>query len=215
MNSEEIIANIHDIYKRYPVPLNLQKHLLRVAAIGAYVANNWKGPRINKTDLVAYLLLHDIGNIVKFDFKQADMYEADVASDLEGWKKRQQEIVAKYGKEDHQVMAAIARELGAAPRILHLLQHNDFFKLDAIRTGSDWEQKIGKYADLRVAPFGVVSLAERFKDIKKRYAGRVPLEKVDARIDDAYEIEKQVLSNTSLKAEDINDEAIKKYVDSF
>ncbi len=43
-------------------------HLLRVAALGALIADNWTGTTVNRHTIVCTLLLHDIGNIVKADY---------------------------------------------------------------------------------------------------------------------------------------------------
>ena len=213
MNSQEIIANIRQICQRFPVPPNLQKHLFCVASIGNLIADNWKGPAINRTDLVAYLLLHDLGNLAKFDFSRP---QGDL--DITYWKKKQEELIAQHGKDEHEILKAFAGQLDVPPRVMHLLMHNEFTLLNEIAAGTDWEQKIGKYADMRVAPWGIASLGERFTDLKKRYAGRAAV--VDGPelmmiMDSASAVEKQIFAHTALKPEDITDASIKKYVDSF
>ncbi len=87
---------------------------------------------------------------------------------------------------------------------------------DLIRS-SDWENKLGKYADLRVGPHGVLTLKERFDDLHKRYAGKKVMR--DPRLPSArhatFVVEKQVLSNTDLAPEDITDNTIKKYYETY
>lgn len=45
---------------------------------------------------MAYLLLHDIGNIVKLDFHKLELYDEEL--DAPFWKKRQDEIIARTGE---------------------------------------------------------------------------------------------------------------------
>ena len=67
MKSKEIIEHIQSIYQTFEVPKNLQEHMLRAAAVGSILCDNWKGPAIHKEDVIAVLLIHDLGNIVKMD----------------------------------------------------------------------------------------------------------------------------------------------------
>jgi len=212
MNSETIIKDIRNIYKRFPVTKHLQNHMMQVAAIGQLIAEHWKGPALNRDDLLAFLLLHDIGNIVKFDFTQKAMFTPD--EDLKLWEQRQKETIARYGTETDTVILAFAREIGVSERILHLLANSSFINLEKIRDGDDWEQKIGKYCDLRVAPKGVVLLTERIADIEKRYAGKLP-PNTDALFNVAYDVEKQIFAQCEMKPEEITDERIAPIIKNF
>lgn len=217
MNSEDIIANIKSIYARFPIPQNLQEHHFRVVSVGRLIADHWNGPAINNNDLVAYLLLHDVGNIVKFDFSQKDMYRDDITLYIHGWKKRQEETIKKYGSQDQDVTLAFARALAVPPRIIQLLQHTDLLFMNDLVHSSDWENKLGKYADLRVGPHGVLTLKERFDDLQKRYAGRKFMQdpRLPSALQATFVIEKQVLSNTDLAPGDITDNTIKKYYEHY
>ncbi len=216
MESIDIIRDIRNVYSRYPVPVNLQEHMFRVAAVGELLNSQWKGPRINKENIVAYILLHDIGNIVKFDFAQKELFGVDIAKNMEYWKQQKEETIRKYGPSDMQVTLNFAKQLQVPPRIIELLQRNDFFKLPEIVASNDWENKIGKYADLRVGPFGILSLKERFEEFRKRY-GKALLQnpKLETCTTAAFELEKQVLTNTNLTAEDINNDTIKPYMKKY
>jgi hypothetical protein len=217
MNSKEIIQNIREIYKKYPVPINLQRHLLKVTAVGSMIADHWKGPALNRDDLVAFMLIHDIGNLVKYDF-DCKLYDGDIDSDVEKWKKIQKELVEKYGEDDLKVTIAFAKEIGAPKRILFLLEESYFHKLESTVKCNDWELKIGKYADMRAAPKGIVSLNARFDDLEKRYIGRaigLSLEDFEEHRKIAHELEKQVFANTDISPDEITDEIAKKYADSY
>ncbi len=172
MNNEEIITNIKSIYAKYPITSLLRNHMLNVAAIGSMICDNWKGPAINKTDVVAYLLLHDLGNLVKFDMVWSKENDPEIKADFEHWEKLQEETIAKYGDDDEQVTVEFAKEIGVSERILELLRNNEFINIKNIISKDDYAQKIGKYSDLRVTPKGVVPLLDRIKEFKKRYEHR-------------------------------------------
>ena len=60
---------ISDIYKKFATPPNLQQHLLTVTKVALYIAGNFKNSEININNLKIAALLHDLANIVKFDFE--------------------------------------------------------------------------------------------------------------------------------------------------
>jgi hypothetical protein len=218
MQSNDVIKGISYIYFRFPVPENLVFHLRTVAGVGAFVADNWVGPAINRNDLVAYLLLHDVGNIAKMDFTNTSLMTPHDVGKIEHWKTAQAKVHAKYGKDDHQVTLGMIRDLDLPPRVLALLEHDDWRKLDVIAAGNDWEQKIGKYADYRTGPFGVITLQERIADLEKRYAGKLApedqenLKKFNIAL---HNIEAQITKNLRIPVQDITDEAVAKYRLSF
>ncbi len=218
MNSEEIISNIIEIYNRFNVPPNLQRHLFQVAAVGKLIADSWKGPKLNREDLLAYLLLHDLGNLVKYDFSHKELLTPEMQDKLDYWKTAQQEARQKYGSDAHQATIAMVRTLGVPARVIALLEQDDFRNLEIVAAGNNWEQKIGKYSDYRAGPSGVVLLSDRIKDLRKRYAGKISIahDPELKNLNNAmFLIEQQVISNTTLKPEDINEESVRKYVEKL
>ena len=217
MTNKEIISSIRQIFERFRIIKNLQEHMLRVAAVGQLICDNWNGPRIDKNDIIAALLIHDLGNIVKIDFD--DKAELKLMGNekkrIDFWKQVKKETTDKYGLDDHIVSKKMSEELGVSKRLKFILKNKDFNNNEATVNSNDWEVKIASYADQRIGPLGVLSLEDRFKDLKERYAHRenknVNNPRIDIFIDCAFEIEKQVLNNTILGPKDINDESIKKY----
>ena len=214
MQSKKIISSIKEIYSRYKIPPHLQEHMLRAAAVGKFICDNWQGPEVNKEDIIAVLLIHDIGNIVKMDFESEGLRMiGEEVKRIEYWKQVKKEFIEKYGQDDHFVSEKIAEELEVSERLKFILENKVFNNNEYIADCDDWEIKIAAYSDQRIGPFGILSLNERFSELKKRYANKdnknVNNPKIDVFIDCAFKIEKQVLGNTSLKAEDINDEVVK------
>ena len=64
----EIINSINKIYTQFRIPPNLQQHMFRVASVAKIICNNWTGKELNQNDIVCVCLIHDLGNIVKYDF---------------------------------------------------------------------------------------------------------------------------------------------------
>jgi 5'-deoxynucleotidase YfbR-like HD superfamily hydrolase len=218
MKSAQIISRIDEIYERFMIPPNLKEHMLRVAGVAGVILHNWKGHELNREDIIAVCLIHDLGNIVKMDFSSEIGIKmlGKEANRVEYWKSVRQDIIKKYGEDEYQASRNMAKELKVSERVLFLLELNKV-RVDKERLVSDdWEAKICSYADLRVSPFGVVSLVERFDDLKKRYAklnkdeaGRTFFDRFKAA---GLEMEKQILEKTTILAEDINDERIIKKV---
>lgn len=165
--------NIEAIYQQFELPKNLRAHMYRVAAVGEYLATHWQGPTsVDVSLVVSTLLLHDLGNLLKFDLTNGvelfDPSERNVAY----WQERQQEMRSRYGTSVHNTTLAMAAEIGAKPRVLELLNGMGSSRLSPTLESTDWELKICTYSDLRVDPLGFVTVEERFSDILSRYFDR-------------------------------------------
>jgi len=68
---------------------------------------------------------------------------------------------------------------------------------------TEWDRKIAFYADMRVGPFGVLSLADRFADLKQRY----PHEQTQIEIyhQQSRELEQQLQDQTEIDIMAIDD----------
>ena len=220
MKSEEAIRSIHNVYERFKVIRNLQEHLMRAAGIAELICDNWKGPAIEKSDVVAALLLHDVGNTVKMDFRTEEQIKmmGDEAKRVEYWIGVQNDIIKKYGTDDHIVTEKMIDELGIDKRVKDIITGHIFANNKTIVNSNDWEIKIAAYADQRVGPYSVMTLEERFKELKERYAKRNKLGKysnLDELIEYSFEIEKQLLTNMTTSADKINDKTVKKYIKKY
>lgn len=204
MESSVIISSVDEIYERFNIMPALQMHMRRVAAVAALILSIDCYAKTNKDDVIAALLLHDIGNIVKFRLGEEDA----------SWRKIQQEAIAKYGLNDHKATEKMIHELGVNNRVALLISEMGFENLLNVIDSTDMEQKICLYADQRVAPHGVVSLQARFADLQNRYKD-TPLK---SRFDPEQEkrallLEQQIFTNTSLQPSEINDQTIARFLD--
>lgn len=163
INSSTIISSINDIYERFKIMPSLQKHMKAVAAVGKLIVSTQLNSDIKKEedDLIAALLLHDLGNIVKFNLETESADRRTL----------QKETIAKYGLDDHEVTMKMIHELKVTDRVSFLISEMGFENLHYVLNSNDMSLKICLYADQRVAPYGIVSLKRDLatceKDIKE------------------------------------------------
>lgn len=159
--------HLKEIYHHYHIPPGLQKHMLTTAAVGKYLVDHWQGFQIDQQKIIAALLVHDLGNLVKFDLnKGALVIEATLFTNQ--WRQRQQKMRDKYGSSSHQATLTMLSELGLPKEVQQLARKMDAGNVCQI-VDESIEQQICEYADLRVVPSGIAPLSERLVDLRKRY----------------------------------------------
>lgn len=203
------MRTISEIYEEYRLMKTLQLHMLRVASVASVICDSFDEP-IDKEKIVKVCLLHDMGNIIKF---QLDYFpELTKPEGLEYWQNVQREFIEKYGDDEHNATMQIMRELGVSEELIQLADQNHFHLLCEHAKGNDMFVKIMHYADMRVGPFGVLSYEERMDEAKKRYANHKDKFKEEGRlklVECGREVERQIFAHCSIKSEDVNDESIK------
>lgn len=200
--------NIIEIYNKYHLPENLQKHMLRVSACSNLIIDNWNGPEIDKDSIIRVCLLHDMGNIVKIpeEFSLDDEFI-----------KIREKYFEQYGENAHEINLEIGRKEGLSEKEIKILDGKSSRKNEETLKSDSYEIKICAYCDQRVAPDGVVSIRERLEDAKIRYTNK-PLsvwsneEKANHLIDCAIKIENQIFKYCKLNPIDINDKSIAPYI---
>lgn len=71
---------IKELYALAKVPPNLARHMIETAVVGDAVLNRWSGAPIRSDVVRKSLLVHDLGNLVKFrrpflgDWLQSEEY---------------------------------------------------------------------------------------------------------------------------------------------
>lgn len=156
---------ITEIYKKYEIPPNLADHQLTVASVANVICEHTNKGNLHR--IVLACLLHDMGNIIKFNLDKS-IPGADI-DDIEYWKEVQQRFVEKYGNDEHAATLAIVRDIGVDDGVIELIDAVGFrHSIDTLNSG-DVSKMIAGYSDMRVAPHGVVSLEERLSDLTKRY----------------------------------------------
>jgi hypothetical protein len=175
--------NILEIYKKYQIMPQLQEHQLTVAAVADFICEHFtplphpprKGEgirQVDRRDIVAACLLHDMGNIVKFDLSKTWELHPGLfvkQEDRDFWENVKMEAIKKYGTGSHNVTLKIVSELQASERIRELVDCVGFDQGVENSATEDFGKKICAYSDMRVMPAGVSSLEERMADLRVRY----------------------------------------------
>ena len=208
------MKRIEDLYSELKIPKNLQRHMLRVASIGKYTSQNWK-ENINEADVVETLLLHDLGNLLKFDFtKGVELLDKD-ERDADYWIQVQSELKSKYSSDEHTATQMMAKEAGVSERVLFLLNNMGSSILHKTLKIDDWELKICSYSDFRVSPYGFVTVEERFKDILNRYENidhvLANKEKTVEKMNYCLELEKQLQPHVKVDLQLLPEKQLKKF----
>jgi hypothetical protein len=201
---------ITSIYQKYQIMPSLQLHMLRVGSVASLICESFFEP-LQYAEVQAATLLHDMGNILKFNLSLfPDFLEPE---GLDYWQGIKTEFEQKYGKDEHQATLEIARELNMNSRVIELIDSISFSLAQSNAQSNDFEKKICAYSDLRVTPFGVVSLAERLEEGRKRWKLNKGSDPYNQDLFDQMspflpQIEQQIFAHTPITADQITDEAV-------
>ncbi len=148
-------------------------------------------------------LLHDLGNIVKFDFDKYPEFLEEEQAKVELWKGKQKIMCEKYGLDDHQATFKMLDEINNDPRVKEIISMKGFGNLRKIVTSPDKGSKILQYADLRVLPNGVCTIEERINDVIERYPKYTNLPNFDDLANACRELEQQIQENIDVPTSEI------------
>jgi hypothetical protein len=143
---------IRELYQKYHIMPQLEKHQLRVGAIVALITKD--------RDSILTALVHDMGNIVKFQ-------NIDPA-----WRSIQETYIQKYGSDANEATIKILEDAKLLQLKEYVAQESDFYKNRMKVTdysAVSLPALLTLYADSRVAFNGVVSLEDRIVDLETRY----------------------------------------------
>lgn len=207
------------VYKKYKIYRGLQDHQLRVAAIAVFLARR-AGWGLDERLAALVCLFHDMGNIIKADLSLfPQLLEPE---GLAYWLGVQKEFREKYGNDEHVATEKIARAIGLPEEVVVIMGTLRFSRTEWILKEGAMLHKVCKYADLRVAPLGILPLEERLAEARARYAGK-SFDTKDAmsaalleRAQNACRaIEREVCSALSVAPEDITDKSIAPLVEEL
>ncbi|HRN70678.1 MAG TPA: HD domain-containing protein [Candidatus Woesebacteria bacterium] len=222
---------IQDIYIQYTIMPSLQLHMLRVAAVAQLICNSFEKElsekipnqvrddniHIDTEHIIAACLLHDMGNILKFNM--AIFPEFLEPEGKEYWENIKKEYTQKYGTDEHEATIQIAKEIQMAPRIIQLIDRFYFLKAQENEKIDDYGAKICAYADMRVEPHHIVSLKGRLEEGKRRFYQNTPqlfdnavFQTMTASLG---EIEKQIFSKITIKPTDITDATVSPFIENL
>jgi hypothetical protein len=208
---------ILDIYRKYKIMPSLQLHMLRVAGVSTIICDNFQGFALDKTSIVTSSLLHDMGNIIKFDLTKFPEFLKPKGLDY--WQEIKKEFIEQYGDNESVASELIAEEIGVSPQVKKLIQATSMSSSEQNFLTKDFGKKICDYADNIIGPFGVLSLEGRLLDFKKRYQDQFPADK-DRRNFEllskyAREVEQQIFEHCRISPEEITNESVSDTIDSL
>lgn len=203
------MKKIEEIYKEYKIMPTLQLHQLRVAAVAKIITDNFVGD-LDREGVVKACLVHDMGNIIKFDL--AYFPEFVEPEGLEYWQAVKDEYISKYGPDEHKATIDISKEINIPENVMDCLNNIGFSKSTKNAESDSFENKIAAYSDMRVSPHGVISMEERIEDGNKRYKGKVGhsigSDSFESLSNSLRMMEIQIFEKVSIKPEEITEEKV-------
>ncbi len=200
---------VSEIYKKFDIPNNLVHHMMTVALVVKFIQTNWTGKQLDWDQLIKAALLHDLGNIVKFDMDKYPELMKEEVSRIDYWKKIQKKIIKKYGTNDHLATEKMLNKVNIEQSITKLILDKSFGNVIKVVNGNDWYAKILLFADLKVGPTKIMLVKERITDIKNRmphYTNRkdfpamlLSLEKLDEQIQEYLAVDINSVENNLSK----------------
>jgi len=197
---------ISEIYQKYNIPPNLQEHMLSVTKVALFISSHWIGEGLSHKELKRSALVHDLGNIVKFDFDKYPEFMGLEIKNIDIWKDKQRQMISKYGNNDHEVTKLILKELKFSDDSIEVIGSKSFTDALAISKSDNFNLKVLLYADMRVLPLGIGTLEDRLHDLEKRYSTRSYLQ---LHINACREIEKQLQEKVNVSLASINSDSVK------
>ena len=204
--------DVLQIYEKYKIPSYLQRHQFSVTAVALLVIDNFKS-MLKKDDVVRACLLHDMGNIIKFDLSRGLFNESE--EELKHWRGVQKEYIDKYGQDEHAATYAIASEIGVNANTLKLIESFGISNACNNVESESFEKMICCYSDQRVSPHGITSLEERLEEGRRRYGKEGGVDEFNIEKSCLEELEKQIFEQTNIKPNEITDESTKKIIEEL
>ncbi len=197
---------IGEVYEKYKIPPWLAEHMYRVAAVAATLFDA-SGLTEGRSALLVACLLHDMGNIIKFDFENPAL--PIPSGERAHWEAVQKDMFARYGHDEHAATLAMLDEIGVSPRVREIIDAINFRNAEAIERSGDILVQIAQYADSRVVPSGIASLAARMQDMYARYANKHPKDDdtTHRRVQALERLEQSLFAGLTIRPEDITEES--------
>jgi len=192
---------IRDLYEKYNLMPQLREHQLRVGGIVRLLTDDH--------DSIITALVHDMGNIVKFDLDRPYTKINDAIK----WKIEQEHVRKTYGRDAHEATFAILREAGLDNYNIYLRDEGRAYDNESLDI--DFFANMSKpalftlYGDMRVSIEGVVSMQERIEDLERRYGAPRAESKW------ANKLEEYIQSSASIDVNSISEEMVETLFDEL
>lgn len=227
-------TSIAQIYQHYFIPDNLATHMFQTAALGKIIIENWKHSTnqldnsrslIDQELTITTLLVHDLGNLVKFNLKKPVKYQCKEhkklfeGDNLKFWQTKQQEMIDRYSPDASLANLQILKELNLI-KSAQLLKNHTFEHINQlILKAGHWQEKIISYCDLRFTPKGLSSVTNRIKDLQTRYQTSDLTWKnkdlVKQRLNSSLTLEQQINSQTKIDITQVTTAEIDNHIEQL
>ena len=198
--------NISDIYIQYSIPTNLQRHMLTVAALAELICDNLRDVSVDKDLVIKTCLLHDMGNIIKFNLDDPSLLDEGDKQRVDELREIRLQYLKKYGQTPDEATIAIIKEITSDLRIVEICEGGRWDEDHGNGQSFAWEKKIVCYSDMRVGPFGILPIRERFANlVERRPESKVKIEKI---LEHGLELEREIQDSSKVDLKKINDQKI-------
>lgn len=207
---------IQEIYTKYKIMPSLQLHMLRVAGVASVICEHFGG-EVERENVVRTCLLHDMGNIIKFNlnFRPGDLEPEG----FEYWNGVKDEFMRKYGNDETMATHKIVEELGVGSRVLEILGFTGFAMAEKCLSTDDFTAKIVEYSDERVAPNGVVAMLDRLYEGRSRFLANKNYqsspEVFDKLVATLKLLEKEIFEKCDIGPNEITNEVVNAYIENL
>lgn len=209
--TEELLKKL---ITQYRVPVHIQKHMKKVAAVALYLGQiiKQKGENLDLILLRQSALLHDVMKLCDFNRLDIEHFEQNVTvEDIHFW--------TALMKSCHHIGHTEAaynmlKEIGEDEIAAVVRKHHTEAIVNKRDRPKTWEEKLLYYADKRVKHDQVVSLKERLADLRKRYSHDKTPHPDEPLIEKAlYKLEKEICKKAGIKPEDITEQTVKPFLE--
>jgi HD domain len=205
-----VIMTTSEIYLKYNINKGLQEHMIRVASVAELICTHATTP-LDTKNIVTACLLHDLGNLIKA--KMDSMPELYEPEGVAYWSVVQSDMKATYGDDEHEATIAMVREINPGEQATFYFNAIGSEAMTRVYENGTLGEKIATYCDMRVGPFGIISLKDRMDDLRARYLIRQKPGFAAADIDERerrlQEVEAEIFAKNTLSPTDITDEKTK------
>ena len=179
--------------------------MVRVGSVAKFITDANPG-RFDAKNIISACLLHDLGNLIKSKIDTfPDMYEPE---GQDHWRARKQQMIEIYGPNEDRATEQMVREIGVTEEIERIIDVAKLEHCQLLKDAADDSSRLLLYADMRVQPYHIVSVPERFADIRDRYAALGLPEEVSRSYEDAIlEIESELYDLIPGSPTEITDES--------
>ena len=202
--------NVQTAYTTYAIPPNLQRHMLRVAGVAEVLCEHWTGEKLDTGAIVLCCLFHDAAKLINFDLSKTEFFEEE-ADRIDFWRKTRQQMIEKYGDNEHAATLKMCREIDLSKKALALIDALEWSNIPDILRSNNYASGMSVYADMRVGPFGVISLFERINELKMR-AGTTDTK---TRIQNGIDLENLLQKNVNIEVKTIGDSQVNEKINAL